>query len=338
MTDSKKGHSGKSTQRQTSEGSVSTERLEHFDNIMSRAIDYYPEGIVLQAGGWVQPRKDHLEGVKRGKVTGWSKASRRRMRRFLLTNRPPDGWHIQNVTLTIPGPPLEDPKQGKIAFQGFAKAVLMRGWCGIWRMEIQQRGALHWHCIISTPKENMAETIKELWFKMIDKLGGIAAEYTGKLQSNWNWRQRIDFDGNKRRVFLDLPSRRHWPYAGKFCCHVDQAESRHGSWMRYISDHASKTKQEQVAEGMGRHWGIVGRDKFKQVMSRESDKLTDKQYFKLLRVYRRLCTPSITVPCIFGRRLGYGPKWGMSGSTVRFVIPDTIRRLVVWCRVESPLV
>jgi len=90
-------------------------------------------------------------GGKRSEIKGWTAASRRRFRAWLLEHTCQDGWEFLNVTLTIPGPPV-DPLQAKNIFKLWCDRLdrTHNGGC-IWRIEIQKRGQLHWHCLVTIP-------------------------------------------------------------------------------------------------------------------------------------------------------------------------------------------
>jgi hypothetical protein len=119
-----------------------------------------------------------------------------------------------------------------------------------------------------------------------------------------------------------------------FCGSVDDGAHQQGAWLRYLQDHASKSKQEQVAASMGRHWGVVGRRLFRTVGPSSVERLTDVQLNRFLRAYQRLATPSVRCECApFGRRLGFRCRRGSGhGSAVVFGRTETHLRLVEWAR------
>ena len=54
-----------------------------------RKVTFYSGGVLLSAGGRYVAGKHQRS--KRGEITGWSKSSRRRMRRFMLSTSPRPG-------------------------------------------------------------------------------------------------------------------------------------------------------------------------------------------------------------------------------------------------------
>ena len=113
------------------------------------SIDFFPGGVRITCPATVDlPRKG---GGDRGAVKGWSSASRRRMREFLIEHKPADGLEVYGVTFTVPGPPIT-PQESAHLFDHFSKNFVTRNGCGmVWRLEAQKRGAVHWHGILSAP-------------------------------------------------------------------------------------------------------------------------------------------------------------------------------------------
>jgi len=74
-----------------------------------------------------------------------------------------------------------------------------------------------------------------------------------------------------------------------------------GAFMRYVADHASKRKQEQMG-WQGRQWGVIGR---KWLIRRKGKDLgvSERERFIILRVLRRLRRYKLRVPCVFGSKL-----------------------------------
>ena len=124
-------------------------------------------------------------------------------------------------------------------------------------------------------------------------------------------------------------SRMSLPGAHKVSCDV-QIGGGDGRWLRYLQDHATKAKQEQIGSGIGRHWGIIGRTCFARVMPDASVEMTERQYFRFLRAYQRLATPRVKVGGEW--KLGRRVRRGRRGSSVVFSSPATMRRLVDWAR------
>ena len=282
-----------------------------------RKVTFYTGGVLLSAGGRFRAGKHQRS--KRGKITGWSKSSRRRMRRFMLEHVPPSGFETVGVTLTIPGPVQPDAVERDI-FKRWAREVQKRGWCAVWRMEIQSRGARHWHAVLSVPAGVHNFAICALWWDCLKKQGEIvfSPPYS-----------------TKNATYYRVSSLMALPGAYEYSCNV-QSEGSRGAWLRYMQDHASKGKQDQICVSKGRHWGVIGRKLYSLAAPVSTLELSDSEYFRFLRAYQRLCRPTIPAACVFGRRLGYRPSFGYRGETVRFSRPETVLRLVDWARDTAP--
>jgi len=109
------------------------------------------------------------------------------------------------------------------------------------------------------------------------------------------------------------------------------------AWTRYMLDHASKSKQEQVAEGYGRHWGVFGRKIYE-----ETDAfylvLPDWQWHAFRRAYERLCSPQMRKKGVpFGKAISHR-KRARRGTVVTYSRPESLTRLYEWAEtLEKPL-
>lgn len=266
------------------------------------------------------------KGAKRGSIVGWSRHSRKRLRRFLLMFEPAARHYNEaNITLTVPGPPLTVVEMRKL-WKDFSRSYQKLGWSAVWRMEVQKRGAVHWHMVATIPSQNDSParmpdlslsfwTIKDLWSDSIKKLGSCthSCKINGE-QGTWVFDNRM------------------WiPGADEFSSHVVLDVKNEGdrwAWRRYMQDHASKGKQEQIAEGFGRHWGVIGRKGYK-VNVPKVQKLSDQEYFRFVRWMQRLCSGTVRADLApFGRKRGKRQHRGTRGTSVWFSNPYTASRLI----------
>lgn len=302
-------------------------------------------------------------GGRRGKITGWSTASRRRMRSFLLTHRCVYE-RVLGVTLTIPGPPMPYGEAQRI-FSVWAVAAYRAFLAAVWRVELQRRGALHWHLLCGLPPGVSDQVVGDLWRRAIATAGPATAWAPDWGSSSWRslqrqlrsraadegaivveerWRDKgEDFPGVVRdQLELDdyaderwpgpceavtYATRNLWPGADR---HAVKWEGRggEGAWLRYLQDHATKAKQEQIPESIGRHWGVIGRERFEVAVPDEVCRLEPHEYARVVRWMQRLSTPRIRARCVFGRRLGYRTRRGSWGRSVWFTRAETVRRMV----------
>jgi hypothetical protein len=217
----------------------------------------------------------------------------------------------------------------------------------VWRIEVQKRGAAHWHCLVTARKDRW--TIEEA-------KDAISGAWESVLSGHWVWHPGIVTIGGKRRYMIawtpdSLPDEYEMDpdpanrmvlfritrnmVRGAFgkdgrACVVEWISGNGCGWWRYLADHATKRKQEQEAVGFGRHWGVVGRGTFKARHVAEVAELTDKELGKLLRAVQRLSTPQVKAPCVFGRKKGYKCRRGRVGRSVWFSDSDTYSRLLRW--------
>ena len=325
-------------------------------------VEFFPDGVAT-----VAPHVGNLTGKgapPRSEISGWSKSSRRRMREFLLTHRLPETMCGFSCTFTIPGPPLPEAKmrQLKNTWQIYLRRV---GGCAIWRAEVQKRGSLHYHLIAGLPLCERTEgcaLLKDVWLRALSSLGEIEWWVIGQYYAGEALpdvpegccRQELKSETGAP-IFLELSTEQpssmwgvsrfngadcpsdlsKWWGAEKFAADVQPLADCYGAWKRYLNDHASKVKQEQIGENIGRHWGVIGKDAFDVVSPSSVASMTWPQYATFLRAYHRLCTPYIRCQgALFGKRRGYTSRRGRTGRAVSFSNPETLRRLVDWAMSE----
>ena len=101
---------------------------------------------------------DSKNRAKRGKIKGWSYASRRRLRQLLISADLAGPSYLFGATLTCPW--AEDDwttvgDEWRLAMQAFNMAFTRTFGEGsmVYRTELQQRGAPHLHAVVYLPKE-----------------------------------------------------------------------------------------------------------------------------------------------------------------------------------------
>lgn len=107
-------------------------------------------------------------GGKRGKVSGFTRASRRRlMQRIAMTKKV---MMPVFVTLTYPGAWSEDPKVWKRDLRVFWMRV-KRAYpsaSAIWKLEFQKRGAPHFHLLVWGVKyAYLVLSVSKLWYEVV---------------------------------------------------------------------------------------------------------------------------------------------------------------------------
>lgn len=230
----------------------------------------------------------------------------------MLTHSAPEGWMTLGASFTIPGPP-PTPSEARKLWEWYCREVQRRGWGMVWRVEIQKRGAFHWHSLLIGPRESHPLDCSFLWMQGLRNMAPV--DHVSSSGTQWVQTARSALPG-----------------ADLHAVEISQEGGR-GSWLRYLQDHASKSKQEQIPENIGRHWGVVGRSLFVSVQPVDIVGLTDREYARVLRCLQRLWTPSRPNPSSpFGRSLSYTPTRGRRGHCVAFTRPDTAARLCEWVK------
>lgn len=189
--------------------------------------------------------------VKRGEITGFTAAARRRMRRAMLTLWIPDA-QLVGITLTVPWKgetfDCEEFRECLHRFEvAFRRQYPHSGM--IFRVELQKRGAPHVHALLYLA---VADTRTPAWHACAPH-GGAAWSAVAELELGAMWRAAV-------------PDLHHGSLAAfeRFGCKVEPIADA-GAMFRYLADHASKHKQAQLGY-KGKQWGIVGR---KNLVKRE---------------------------------------------------------------------
>lgn len=104
-------------------------------------------------------------GGRRGRIVGFSKASRRRLLRKLARL---DNTRPKFVTLTYPGD-YPDPQTAKKHLRAFLQRIRRRASeaSAVWRLEYQDRGAPHFHILAYNWPYISFETVKMWWGEII---------------------------------------------------------------------------------------------------------------------------------------------------------------------------
>ncbi len=149
---------------------MNNQKVTQIRHLSNPEVTLYADGCIFD------PKKmaGNPTGKGRGKrkaITGWSMASRRRMQEVLLTSHFV-GMNIHDITLTIPGP-LMSMEDSKKLWADYCRRVSDAGLCMIWRIEIQERGAYHWHCIAGSPAGEKGEIYKSLWMDALRRSGPV---------------------------------------------------------------------------------------------------------------------------------------------------------------------
>ena len=243
-----------------------------------------------------------------------------------------------NVSLTVPGPELSVAEM-RAMWLRFSQILQRSKRSAVWRLEVQKRGAVHWHMIVHTPRRVIGDlppvvesgmNIPDMWRKALDSLGPCVHRckwWDGK-ESTYEFQSRSDIPWA-----FDIPE---WAVGKKDARsravdvqRAPDSQDKRWTWRRYMQDHASKAKQEQIADGIGRHWGVIGKKLYKAVVPSSMQSLSDGQYFAVIRWMQRMVSGTIRADkAPFGRKRGTRRHRGTHGSSVWFSRPAVVARMI----------
>lgn len=175
----------------------------------------------------------HGEGVcshggERGRITGFSAASRRRLLASVGSvdhRQLPAGWL---VTLTYPGEWAEDPARWKRDLDAWLKRLVRQhpGCFAWWKLEPQKRGAPHFHLLLYGVGSLDREWVSRTWYEVVGS-------------------------GDERHL-----------RAGTNC----QVMASQRASMAYASKYVAKVVDAPSWSWPGRWWGLVGRERVPKVL------------------------------------------------------------------------
>jgi hypothetical protein len=175
-------------------------------------------------------------GAKRGRITDFSPAARRRLRTDLLTLHVPD-YDIWDVTLTIQSDRIGDvtpdmwDKAKRRLFMRWTRA----GFGGKWRVELQAKHQTpHLHCCVWTPPGMPEAKRNHLLY--------------------WAWIECLPEEKRHLAGVLDHAIHVKGPFLD-----VEQSTE----WLSYMAGHASKHKKEQLG-WIGKQWGTINASLFRE--------------------------------------------------------------------------
>ena len=224
---------------------------------------YIPDQITIHEHGFsVQcarlndgEQPDHLRESERGKITGFSDKSARRLRQHMLTNW--GGEDSQPFAVTLTTRQTHTPERWESAVKRFRSALARKhpDWAACWRVELQKRKTPHLHCVFWIPKSTEANycvswyqyKLTELWLKAI-----------GEEEDMHSWQYAVsvkDLTGST-------------------------------GWVIYCTLHDSKHKKEQLG-WKGRQWGIWNTKAWKPRPALSEETFTPEQRVILCRRLRK---------------------------------------------------
>ena len=283
------------------------------------ALHIHPNGTISDRGHLElpkvlkfpkKPRK--TKGGLRSAITAFSKASASRLRRLLAQTAGMAGGVCFGLTLTVPGPNIKDEEWRRLWRAFLARARRLNGVAFIWRIEKQERGQPHIHCVCWADSAVKAARLKELWLENLGLLGPC------KGASNINSESTV-IAGNVIQAeykpgWASVASREFWPGACEHAVKTDWIEEKNDMcWWRYLASHASKSKQAQLG-WKGRQWGVFN----KHLLALSKPVVIKLKGIALTKIIRYL------------KRITHNRHASNHGRQTWFVHPDTAKRLGEW--------
>ena len=236
---------------------------------------------------------------RRGRVSGFSRASARRLRHLLF------GLDYSGaIAVTLTHPIWQDIMRGpEASFGALCRDVSRFRWlrCLVWRKEVQQNGTPHYHTILwpspGVSAKDAAENLLTTWINscLVNFASGDAKA-----------------DVFREMVRRDMDTAHHDPNSPSY------REMDGSCYVRYILDHESKHKQEQ-AKTTGRAWGVINRSRLPiDGGIAQGVELEEWQYWAAARLLRRVTRYSIKAPCCFGWKHSRGRRAHGVGSVDYF--------------------
>jgi hypothetical protein len=222
----------------------------------------------------------------------------------------------------------------------FCFEVQRQGWAMVWRLELQARKQPHWHTCFYVKPDGLPDEFEPNTQPAADWLKYTLWRYWARalnVVGTAEW-----FDKRRNRTFLCLRS--DVPFADHYSIDVQWNEGPDSEkWRRYLLDHASKSKQEQVATAIGRHWGIVGRSRFVEVAPDRVEQLSDEASEHVLRALQKIQRRRVKDKGADGKsgpwatKLGFRSRAGVQGESVWNGQGTNAARLVEWAKREFPV-
>lgn len=281
-------------------------------------MNIYPNGTITDRGHLEHlapptpsKRPKPKRKARRAAITRFSKASASRLRRLLAQTRGPHEWACFGLTLTVPGPIITDIEWRRLWRAYLARARRLEGVAFIWRIEKQERGQPHIHCVCWEACCIKAFRLKELWLENLALLGPYEGPANFKSEIVVTCGQER---GEFRPGWAKVTSREIWPGAFEHAVKIDSlAEKDDMCWWRYLAAHASKSKQAQLG-WHGRQWGVFN----KHLLALAEPSVIELPRVTMNKVIRYL------------KRLTRSRRASNHGRQTWFIHPDTAKRICEW--------
>lgn len=298
---------------------------------INRKVQVFPSGIKF---GTNKPcTNTPPQGVRRGKISGFSRESAQRLRERLIKC---DFGGAFCLALTSPPYAPQSPED---AWREIAKhAGRYDVWAAIWRKEVMRNGTPHYHLVVWAADGVLpaccAAKLVEAWVQALFRGAG------PEVLRAW-MDERCKRSPEIRDSLADMPdvleqcARRAGglPAVLEDCRRVNMSPRNFRiiddslGYIRYLLDHTSKHKEYQ-SHTTGRAWGVIGKP---PEVAGDLSRLSYEEFALLLRCLRKQSRYRQYCPCIFGHRRQWGKRYRFAlgaGQHVQF--GAGLDRLVAW--------
>lgn len=218
-------------------------------------LSYSPGGKLVELKSVLGHKPKELKEIKRNIIDGYSRQSRNRLLKYLLSI----DYHKMELplfyTLTYPNEYSDDPEQWKRDLNTFIKRLerLYPDLCGIWRLEPQIREAPHfsgflWGCDELSTMEGK-KLFSKMWFEVVGS-------------------------GDEKHLRAGTG--------------IEKPDDVNGL-IFYLSKYLSKSEKGGVPQEfkypVGRYWGVFHRDRISA--SKEEFEIDANMFFKIRRVIKK---------------------------------------------------
>lgn len=237
-------------------------------------VTVYRDGMSMRKQRIKPGRPEHLALTKRGKITSFSLASTRRLReRFFFYDVPKS--EKAGICLTVPmkGDLVEgsDTTWFKVLWNDFQ--VNLRRECPdiglVYRIELQKRKTPHVHAVVYFVGDNPLTRIGKVW-----------------LRACLRESDRLATDCNITR----------------YTVRIDKLTNNSIGYFRYLTDHASKHKRDQLGY-QGKQWGVIGEKRFVKISPEKSLSFESEKHRTLfVRYFQKFNRLPVTVSERVGKK------------------------------------
>lgn len=212
----------------------------------------YQQRIELKANGY--PPLKALQTIRGAVSYEFSRKSRRRLMNAFHAWQCPDNYKRYHVILTYPAIYSEDWhiwKDHLKAFKRKLEAVFGDLIQGYWRLELQKRGAPHYHLFIALPKGTITNRkLKNLVTKWWANIAHVGDQYEGKYAT----KVKVIHDDAMAALYIS-----------KYCAKIPDKPiapktDDYSTLGEIFDSEVAKFRENQVQQkSVGRHWGRIGK-------------------------------------------------------------------------------